>query len=61
MRSLFRLITISVTVLRFGLDQMALDGAAKTFDSRLLNALLTLTRLGRRPSAPRGVRLRMAM
>ena len=61
MRSLFRLITISVTVLRFGLDQMALDGAAKTFDSRLLNAVIALTRLGRRPKAPRGVRLRMAM
>ncbi len=61
MRSLFRLITILATVLRFGLDQLALDGAAKTFDSRILNTLIALSRLGRRPKAPRGVRLRMAL
>ncbi len=61
MRSLFRLITILATVLRFGLDQLALDGAAKTFDSRILNTLIALSRLGRRPTAPRGVRLRMAL
>jgi ubiquinone biosynthesis protein len=61
MRSFFRLLTILRTVLRYGLDQMALDGAANTFDSRLLNTLLALSRVGRRPKAPRGERLRMAM
>jgi ubiquinone biosynthesis protein len=61
MRSFFRLLTILRTVLRYGLDQMALDGAANTFDSRLLNTLLALSRVGRRPKAPRGERLRMAL
>ncbi len=61
MRSFFRLLTILRTVLRFGLDQMALDGAANTFDSRLLNALLAISRIGRKPKDPRGVRLRMAL
>jgi ubiquinone biosynthesis protein len=61
MQSFLRLLTILRTVLRFGLDQMALDGAANTFDSRLLNMLLALSRVGRRPKAPRGERLRMAM
>lgn len=61
MQSFFRLLTILRTVLRYRLDQMALDGAANTFDSRLLNALLALSRVGRRPKAPRGERLRMAL
>ncbi len=61
MQSFFRLLTILRTVLRFGLDQMALDGAANTFDSRLINTLLALSRVGRRPKAPRGERLRMAL
>lgn len=61
MQSFFRLLTILRTVLRYGLDQMALDGAANIFDSRLLNTLLALSRVGRRPKAPRGERLRMAL
>ena len=61
MRSLFRLLTILRVCLRFGLDQLALDGAARTFDSRLLTAVLKLSRIGRSISTARGVRLRMAL
>ena len=61
MRSLFRLLTILRVCLRFGLDQLALDGAARTFDSRLLTAILKLSRIGRSISTARGVRLRMAL
>ena len=61
MRSFFRLLTILKTIVRYGLDQMALDGAANSFDSRLLNGLLTLSRIGRKPKAPRGERLRKAL
>jgi ubiquinone biosynthesis protein len=61
MRSFFRLLTILRTALKFGLDQLALGGAAKSFDSRLLNGLFALSHQGRKPKEPRGVRLRMAM
>lgn len=61
MRPLLRLLTILRIALRHGLDQLALGGAAKTFDSRILNALFALSHLGRKPKEPRGVRLRMAM
>ena len=61
MRSFFRLLTIIGTILRYGLDQMALHGAAHTFDSRLLNGLIALSRLGRPMREPRAVRLRKAL
>ncbi|MFZ9894612.1 MAG: AarF/UbiB family protein, partial [Burkholderiaceae bacterium] len=61
MRSFFRLLTILRTILRFGLDQLALGGAAKTFDSRLLNGIIAVSRLGRPMRAPRGVRIRLAL
>lgn len=61
MQSFFRLLTILRTVLRFGLDQLALNGAARTFDSRFLNGLIALTRAGRTLTDPRGVRIRMAL
>ena len=53
MRSLLRLLTILRVVLRHGLDQLALGGAARTFDSRLLSALFALSHLGRKPKEPR--------
>ncbi|MBU3724733.1 MAG: ubiquinone biosynthesis regulatory protein kinase UbiB [Burkholderiaceae bacterium] len=61
MQSLFRLLTILRVVLRHGLDQLALDGAAKTFDSRLLNAAIRVSRIGRSLNRPRGERIRMAL
>ena len=60
-RSLLRLLTILRVVLRHGLDQLALGGAARTFDSRLLSALFALSHLGRKPKEPRAVRLRKAL
>ncbi len=60
-RSLLRLLTILRVVLRHGLDQLALGGAARTFDSRFLSALFALSHLGRKPKEPRAVRLRKAM
>jgi len=61
MRSLFRLLAIVRVFLRHGLDQLALDGAARTFDSRLLTKVLTFSRIGRTVTTPRGVRLRLAL
>ena len=61
MRSLFRLLTLIRVVLRFRLDQLAFNGAAKTFDSALLNGLIAVSRFGRRATAPRGARIRMAL
>ena len=61
MRSLFRLLAIVRVFLRHGLDQLALDGAARTFDSRLLTTVLTFSRIGRTVTTPRGVRLRLAL
>ncbi len=61
MRSFFRLLTIIRVVLRFRLDQLAFNGAAKTFDSALLNGLIAVSRFGRRATAPRGARIRMAL
>ncbi|MFZ9391581.1 MAG: AarF/UbiB family protein, partial [Burkholderiaceae bacterium] len=61
MRSLFRLLAIVRVFLRHGLDQLALDGAARTFDSRLLTTVLKLSRIGRTITTPRGVRLRLAL
>ncbi len=61
MRSLFRLLAIVRVFLRHGLDQLALDGAARTFDSRLLTTILKLSCIGRTITTPRGVRLRLAL
>jgi ubiquinone biosynthesis protein len=57
MRHLFRLVFIVVTVLRFGLDQVALSG----FRQRWVRGLVRLVTLGRRLDAPRGERLRRAL
>ena len=52
-----RLITIIVTVLRFGLDEVALS----VFRQRWVRALVRLVTLGRKLDAPRGERLRMGL
>jgi ubiquinone biosynthesis protein len=57
MRHLARLIVITFTVLRFGLDELALSG----FRQRWVRGLVRLMTVGRRLDAPRGVRLRMAL
>jgi len=57
MRHLARLIVITFTVLRYGLDELALSG----FRQRWVRALVRLMTVGRRLDAPRGVRLRMAL
>ncbi len=61
MTSLLRLLTILGVVWRFGLDQLAIDGARRSLDSRLLSTGLRLLRLGRRFDAPRGQRIREAL
>ena len=53
----FRLVTIVFTVLRFGLDEVALSG----FRQRWVRGLVSVATLGRRLEAPRGVRLRLAL
>ena len=57
MRQFARLIFIIVTVLRFGLDEVALSG----FRQRWVRALVRLSTMGRRLDAPRGVRLRRGL
>ena len=57
MRQLGRLIFIVVTVLRFGLDEVALSA----FPQRWVRALVRLLALGRTHDAPRGERLRLAL
>ncbi len=54
MRQFGRLIFIVVTVLRFGLDEVALS----VFPQRWVRALVRLVTIGRRLDAPRGERLR---
>jgi len=61
MTSLLRLLTILGVIWRFGLDQLAIDGARRSLDSRLLSTGLQLLRLGRRFDAPRGQRIREAL
>ncbi|MFO1328389.1 MAG: ubiquinone biosynthesis regulatory protein kinase UbiB [Rubrivivax sp.] len=56
MRHLLRLGFIVFTVLRFGLDEVALSGLR----TRWMRALARLLTVGRRLDAPRGERLRMA-
>jgi len=55
----FRLIFIGLTILRFGLDEVALSG----FRQGWVRALVRIATIGRRSSldAPRGARLRMAL
>jgi ubiquinone biosynthesis protein len=57
MRRLLRLIFIVFTVLRYGLDQLAMSG----FRQRWVRALSWTVTLGRRFDEPRGVRLRLAL
>ncbi len=57
MRRLARLLFIALTLLRFGVDQVALSG----FKQRWVRALVRVVTVGRRFDEPRGVRLRMAL
>ena len=57
MRHLLRLSYIALTVLRFGLDEVALS----SFEHRWLRGLARLVAIGRRLDAPRGDRLRQAL
>ncbi len=57
MRHLLRLLFIVFTVLRFGLDELALSG----FKQRWVRALVRVMTLGRRLDAPPGRRLREAL
>jgi ubiquinone biosynthesis protein len=57
MRHFSRLVFIVITVLRFGLDEVALS----VFPQRWVRALVRLVTVGRRLDAPRGVRLRMGL
>jgi len=54
MKRLTRLVFIIITVLRFGLDEVALSA----FPQRSVRALVRIVTLGRRLDKPRGVRLR---
>jgi ubiquinone biosynthesis protein len=57
MKRLTRLAFIIVTVLRFGLDEVALS----VFRQRWVRALVRIVTVGRRLDAPRGVRLRQGL
>ena len=57
MRRVLRLVFIVYTMLRFGLDELALSG----FRQRWVRALSWTVTLGRRFEQPRGVRLRLAL
>ena len=57
MRHVARLIFISVTVLRYGLDELALS----SFRQRWVRALVRVMTIGRKLDAPRGERLRMGL
>ncbi len=57
MRHIGRLVFISVTVLRYGLDELALS----TFRQRWIRALVRVITIGRRLDAPRGERLRLGL
>jgi ubiquinone biosynthesis protein len=57
MRHLARLVFIVFTVLRFGLDEVALSG----FRQRRVRLFVRLITIGRRLDVARGVRLRMAL
>ena len=57
MRHVARLIVICVTVLRFGLDELALS----SFRQRWVRALVRVMTIGRTLDAPRGERLRLGL
>ena len=57
MRQIARAVFIVLTVLRFGLDEVALSA----FPQRWVRALVRLVTIGRRLDEPRGVRLRQAL
>ena len=57
MRHLARLVFITVTVLRYGLDELALS----SFRQRWVRALVRVMTLGRQLDAPRGERLRLGL
>ena len=57
MKDFARLVFIVVTVLRYGLDEVALSA----FPQRWVRALVRVVTLGRRLDAPRGVRLRQGL
>ena len=57
MRRLARLLFIALTLLRFGVDEVALSG----FKQRWVRALVRVATIGRRFDEPRGVRLRKAL
>lgn len=57
MRHIARLVVISVTVLRYGLDELMLS----RFRQRWVRGLVRVMTWGRRLDAPRGARLRMAL
>jgi ubiquinone biosynthesis protein len=57
MRQLARLVLIVFTLLRYGVDDIALSG----FKHPLIRTLAPLARLGRRFDEPRGARLRLAL
>ncbi len=57
MRHFARLVFIVFTVLRFGLDELALSG----FRQRWVRTLVRMMTIGRRLGAPRGQRLRTAL
>ncbi len=57
MRRLGRLLTIVLTLLRFGVDEVALRG----FSQRWVRALVRVVTVGRRFDEPRGARLRQAL
>ena len=57
MKQFARLIVIVFTVLRFGLDEVALSG----FRQRWVRAMVRLATIGRRLDEPRGVRLRRGL
>lgn len=61
MSVVLRLLTILWVIGKFGLDQLAVDGARNSLNSRFLGATLVLLRLGRRFKAPRGQRIREAL
>jgi len=57
MRRLARLLFIALTLLRFGVDEVALSG----FKQRWVRGLVRVATIGRRFDEPRGVRLRKAL
>ena len=57
MRHFTRLVIIVFTVLRYGMDELALSG----FRQRWVRALVRVITIGRRLDAPRGERMRLTL